>query len=206
MALIKCEECGTEVSDRASACPKCGCPIRNEKLNEESQPKKSEENVQQSQKFSGRPWRPNKGNIIGGILFIILSLYLTQSLLPEYKLPDAKGVFKDVVTGNWENVAGEAIDIVKGKEYFSEDDYNMLMNIAWGLGILGLIGVVSGSFHRAAVGFCKTCDREVTLVESTFVGRKCELCNGRVGKFPIAIYILLGFVLLLLIVLFGLYL
>ena len=29
MALIKCNECGHEVSDKASACPKCGCPIDN---------------------------------------------------------------------------------------------------------------------------------------------------------------------------------
>ncbi len=27
MALIKCSECGTEVSDRADKCPKCGCPV-----------------------------------------------------------------------------------------------------------------------------------------------------------------------------------
>lgn len=27
MALINCSECGTEVSDRANSCPKCGAPI-----------------------------------------------------------------------------------------------------------------------------------------------------------------------------------
>ena len=27
MALIKCEECGNEVSDKAAACPKCGAPV-----------------------------------------------------------------------------------------------------------------------------------------------------------------------------------
>lgn len=27
MALIKCSECGAEISDRALECPKCGCPI-----------------------------------------------------------------------------------------------------------------------------------------------------------------------------------
>lgn len=27
MALIKCPECGKEVSDRAKSCPGCGCPI-----------------------------------------------------------------------------------------------------------------------------------------------------------------------------------
>ena len=27
MALIKCEECGKEISDKAKSCPNCGCPI-----------------------------------------------------------------------------------------------------------------------------------------------------------------------------------
>lgn len=31
MALIKCPECGTEVSDKAAACIKCGCPLQKEK-------------------------------------------------------------------------------------------------------------------------------------------------------------------------------
>ena len=30
MALIKCPECGSEVSDKAVACPRCGCPIKAE--------------------------------------------------------------------------------------------------------------------------------------------------------------------------------
>ena len=27
MALIKCPECGKEISNRANACPNCGCPV-----------------------------------------------------------------------------------------------------------------------------------------------------------------------------------
>lgn len=27
MALIKCSECGSNVSEKASVCPKCGCPL-----------------------------------------------------------------------------------------------------------------------------------------------------------------------------------
>lgn len=27
MALIKCPECGKEISDKAKSCPNCGCPI-----------------------------------------------------------------------------------------------------------------------------------------------------------------------------------
>ena len=32
MALIKCEECGHMISDKAIKCPKCGCPTRNSKI------------------------------------------------------------------------------------------------------------------------------------------------------------------------------
>ena len=31
MALIKCIECGKEISDKANACIHCGCPIEKEK-------------------------------------------------------------------------------------------------------------------------------------------------------------------------------
>jgi len=27
VALIKCSECGADISERASMCPKCGCPL-----------------------------------------------------------------------------------------------------------------------------------------------------------------------------------
>lgn len=32
MALIKCIDCGREISDKATACPHCGCPIENRKV------------------------------------------------------------------------------------------------------------------------------------------------------------------------------
>lgn len=28
MALIKCNECGKEISDKADKCPNCGCPVK----------------------------------------------------------------------------------------------------------------------------------------------------------------------------------
>lgn len=33
MALIKCEECGREISDKAKICIHCGCPIESELMN-----------------------------------------------------------------------------------------------------------------------------------------------------------------------------
>lgn len=35
MALIKCKECGHEVSDKAEACPNCGCPVEKKIVCEE---------------------------------------------------------------------------------------------------------------------------------------------------------------------------
>lgn len=33
MSLIKCSECGHEISDKAEYCVNCGCPIKNEQYN-----------------------------------------------------------------------------------------------------------------------------------------------------------------------------
>lgn len=35
MALIKCSECGKEVSDKANACPNCGAPIKEDEIKKE---------------------------------------------------------------------------------------------------------------------------------------------------------------------------
>ena len=39
MALIKCPECGKEISDKASNCPNCGCPIEQKSKIEEPENK-----------------------------------------------------------------------------------------------------------------------------------------------------------------------
>lgn len=31
MSLIKCPECGKEISDKAAVCPNCGCPVEDMK-------------------------------------------------------------------------------------------------------------------------------------------------------------------------------
>lgn len=36
MALIKCPECGKEISDKANSCPNCGCPIGTDTATKES--------------------------------------------------------------------------------------------------------------------------------------------------------------------------
>ena len=51
MALIKCEDCGKEFSDKASACPNCGCPYKNKKTEEEKEIIKSVINTKKVKAF-----------------------------------------------------------------------------------------------------------------------------------------------------------
>lgn len=45
MALIKCSECGTEISDKAAACVKCGAPIAAAKVVQAAPAKKKGMNI-----------------------------------------------------------------------------------------------------------------------------------------------------------------
>lgn len=44
MAMIKCPECGKKISDKAEACPNCGCPIDKNSLNNIDNQKKPKKN------------------------------------------------------------------------------------------------------------------------------------------------------------------
>lgn len=62
MAIIKCSECGKNVSDRASVCPNCGCPIYTDQ-------KGGIENIGKTKK---RKWK---------IIFFILIFLLVSSFI-----------------------------------------------------------------------------------------------------------------------------
>lgn len=64
MALIKCPECGKEISDKASSCPNCGYPINNIKV----------ETEQDRVNIRGK----NKGKnflIFGSVLFLVSMVF-----------------------------------------------------------------------------------------------------------------------------------
>ena len=83
MALIKCSECGKEISDKASACPHCGCPVMVDSKKQEY------ENLYASAKSFSKGSSNTKdikngysstGRLIVGIIFIVLSaMVLFQS-------------------------------------------------------------------------------------------------------------------------------
>ena len=64
MPLIKCQECGKEISDQATACPNCGAPTKC---------------GAKRQKKERRKWR---GNVQGaGCLIMILALILGFTII-----------------------------------------------------------------------------------------------------------------------------
>ena len=62
MAMIKCPECGKEISDKAASCPGCGVPINmspsNNHQSDDTSPKKKDSTIK----------------IIFGVLAIILAI------------------------------------------------------------------------------------------------------------------------------------
>lgn len=68
MALIKCSECGKEISDKAKACPNCGCPVKVEQKNNEIP------NNKQKEKNAGFITFLNIIRYIIGIFFLFASL------------------------------------------------------------------------------------------------------------------------------------
>jgi hypothetical protein len=83
MALINCAECGNQVSDKAAACPKCGCPI--EKQSQET-PQAEEKHEYKPPEFYGPGAKQaNKDNppivskpvgCCGTAFFVMLGLFL----------------------------------------------------------------------------------------------------------------------------------
>lgn len=66
MGLIQCKECGKEISDKATSCPHCGCPVD------------SMGSMSEGIEMSAAPVRPsqlprkkNRGCLIGVIIFIL---------------------------------------------------------------------------------------------------------------------------------------
>ena len=74
MALIKCTECENDVSDKATACPKCGAPIKIEEKHKVEEPINKEESkivpLQQT-KTKSSPWKIITPLIILLLVFVV---------------------------------------------------------------------------------------------------------------------------------------
>lgn len=77
MALIKCPECGNDVSDKAECCPHCGINISNIKDLEELSKKKENEIKEKQQRQT-----TNRTIII--VVVVVIALIIGMNLFADY--------------------------------------------------------------------------------------------------------------------------
>jgi hypothetical protein len=87
MALIKCPDCGREVSDRAPTCPQCGAPIRPAARQPVIQPQVIQAPPQKQPKQIGCL---GSGCVILIVLFVIVWI-AAESISPNHPAPVASG-------------------------------------------------------------------------------------------------------------------
>lgn len=127
MALIKCTECGKEISDKAEACPHCGCPIS--AMTEPESLKAEPTNnglANHKQKKSKRikPWL-----FVVGVAVLLVVVLIAVSLSPDkYKwdevllksaLPEPSSEYGNLQT----NTADDLYLIVKNVSFFDYETY-----------------------------------------------------------------------------------
>ncbi len=69
MAMIKCPECGKEISDKAVSCPNCGYLIRQEPIEYLEEEYEEDEEESNSERW--------KNDIVYGILSIMICIFST---------------------------------------------------------------------------------------------------------------------------------
>lgn len=76
MALIKCPECGKEVSNSAKCCPNCGCPIKSHiRTSNSSEHINLSNNEENAKKVKGmKIWK-----IVSGIISLLIMLIILNS-------------------------------------------------------------------------------------------------------------------------------
>lgn len=84
MAMIKCPECGNDISDKAFNCPKCGCPVSSN----ENQVNPNTSNISDQDKTEKKVVIVNNGPSSNGFLIAVFWLCIGSILLYQPKFLD----------------------------------------------------------------------------------------------------------------------
>lgn len=80
MALIECEECNKKYSNKAKACPNCGCPTISNTIDKER------ENIEEcSVKIDGNENLNTGGTFLDGLLGFIIGIFLAALYIGNFK-------------------------------------------------------------------------------------------------------------------------
>ena len=114
MALIKCPECGKEISDRASTCPNCGCPVKADVSNVDNSAKDT--NNTDANQISETNNKNKIPMIIGAFIAVVVLVILAIILFPK-KDKDEKVATEASTEDNNQIVYDEAIKLIESGDY-----------------------------------------------------------------------------------------
>ncbi len=123
MALIKCTECGKEISDKAATCPNCGCPVTHELPNE----------LKQSTNSNGR--KKSTGCLIIFIIFgafcflMVFIVFIVTVIRPTINISTPQSSNEIQTQRAGEENTNESITIIEDVEQFSGISMDDLKNI-----------------------------------------------------------------------------
>lgn len=165
MGLLACPDCGNQVSEAASACPKCGRPNTPASQPQAGGAKSVAGYVPRPPRLVIRPF----GFLIGAAL-LGAGLYVALVWVPSH---DRRKV--DTVPKLF-----SAMD--KPNRFMNENEADLFTLAGWALAVLGGTQLAVGTVRREGViRFCKSCDMQVNTVKRLFRLR-CDRCGGRVQK------------------------
>lgn len=124
MALIKCPECGKEISDKASNCPNCGCPIETDSTIKESNSIVKESSINK-QSFNIKKFVPI---IIGVIVVAIIGIIFYNA--KEVRPQKIKATYEEAIVLLEKGKYEEANDLLQ-KITGYEDVDTILEQIKW---------------------------------------------------------------------------
>lgn len=114
MALIKCPECGKEISDRASTCPNCGCPIKADVSNVDNSAKDADKT--NANQISATNQKNKTPIIIGAVIAVAILVILAIIIFPK-KDKDEKVATEASTEDNNQIVYDEAIKLIESGDY-----------------------------------------------------------------------------------------
>ena len=93
MALMKCPECGKEISDRATSCPNCGCPIL---ISTDNSTQIPDRNQVEKTKADKKKTITIAGSIIA-IVAIIVVVYVFAVAQPKKLAAETKATYTEAI-------------------------------------------------------------------------------------------------------------
>lgn len=176
--LIKCSECGAQVSDKAPNCPKCGNPIAvqdgpHSGTNLSAEPQPMVQNA--ASQAANKPVLPTPTlrpfSILVSLILICGGLYLALSWVPSHST-NRRGI-------------GQALsDILDGRDAIILDREQEIgvKVICWVLVGIGIINLIIGSTKQnARLAFCKKCDMQVVARQKDG-NYNCERCGMEIAE------------------------